>query len=405
MIYKLKAFPNCIVLLSSLLILFSGTQLLGQSRMKEGFIVTNQNDTIEGQVASRSNAKNYKSCLFQNEDRSDEYTSSQIKGFGYLNDKFFISNVVNSHFVEALVIGEISLYKFEESFYLEKSQSLYKLDSKDLLIEVDGRLTTQKDNKWKEPIYSSIVDCLSEAEDLASKLSFSEKALTKLVAKYNHCKSDNSVILKESKSWTEVEIGASIGLLRSNVSITNDQVGSPVFLADSYKATGPVFGLLMIMSFPRIYQGVALQSELQYIKSYYSELVSIKFLTEYHDTSIELSTLSVPLAFRYSFPERDNGLSLSLQGGLNYDYHLKAKTERLSERISGNVVSTFPKAPAFEVNKSQLGFLAGLDILKSFDKFRGGISLRYVRTPDLSKSAGFRANIHRLMLNLIVLKK
>jgi hypothetical protein len=129
-------------------------------------------------------------------------------------------------------------------------------------------------------------------------------------------------------------------------------------------------------------------------------------LTEYHDTYIDLSTLSIPLSFKYSFPEKRFGLYL--QGGINYDHHLISKAKLLSEIVihnpSGNVVVTYPERSAFEINKNHFGYWGGIGILRSYQKFKVSIAIRYFEMPKLNKTVDFKASNSRILINLILFK-
>ncbi len=233
-------------------------------------------------------------------------------------------------------------------------------------------------------------------------LKLDEKSLTKFIVKYNKCKGTEFTEFKASKPWTKFDYGATLGVSRSE--ITTDGSGSFSYLDDSYNSIDPSIGVLITISSPRITEKIAFQGELHFFKSSYSSLVELESTPKgFHDTFIELTTLSIPLSLRYSFPEKKYGLYL--QGGINYDFHLSSSTRLLSEQINGNVVNTFPESSAFEVNSNQIGYWGGVGILKSYQKFRGSVAIRYFQMSSLNKTAGFVANNNRISLNLILFKK
>ena len=93
-----------------ILILSAGT-LFGQSVFKEGYIINLKNDTIQGKIDYRSNLKNCGSCIFPGCDEGEKkYLPHQIKGFGFDNDKFFSSQVINEAFVEVIVVGRYEVF-------------------------------------------------------------------------------------------------------------------------------------------------------------------------------------------------------------------------------------------------------------------------------------------------------
>ncbi len=94
--------------LTLILLLIIISSSFGQNDFRSGFIITLENDSIQGQVDYRSNSQNYKSCIFKGEQGELEYFPNQIVGFGYTNDKFFSSQIIEGSFVEVLVDGDIS---------------------------------------------------------------------------------------------------------------------------------------------------------------------------------------------------------------------------------------------------------------------------------------------------------
>jgi hypothetical protein len=57
---------------------------------------------------------------FKKDDAIKEYTPAQLLAFGYDNDSFYRSGIIPEKFVEILVDGNLSLYRFN-NFYLQKS--------------------------------------------------------------------------------------------------------------------------------------------------------------------------------------------------------------------------------------------------------------------------------------------
>ncbi|MEQ8239912.1 MAG: outer membrane beta-barrel protein [Cyclobacteriaceae bacterium] len=382
----------------------------GQNDFRSGFIITLDNDTIQGQVDYRSNSKNYESCIFRGEQDETEYYPIQILGFGYNNDKFFSSKIIDGSFVEVLVDGDISLFMSKGKFYIKKDTSYFELESRVEKVEINGKVGTKETSKWRGILSYLISDCFPNSNAQTANIKFDEKSLTRLIIKYNKCKGSEFTEFKASKPQTKFDFGVTVGLSKSQIQ-TSARSGFFYYLDDSYSSVDPSIGVLFAFSFPRITEKISFQGEFHFLKSSYSSLVILEspteFIsespTEYHDTFIELSTLTIPFSMKYSFPEKKYGVYL--QAGINYDYNLSSNTKLLSERVNGNVVSTFPEGVAFEINDNQIGFWGGVGILKSYQKFRGSIALRYFQMSSFNQTVGFKANNNRISLNLILLKK
>ena len=147
---------------------------------------------------------------------------------------------------------------------------------------------------------------------------------------------------------------------------------------------------------------IALQGELHYSKSSFSDLVRLDGIrTKFHDTYIKLTRLSIPLSVKYSFPEKKYGFYI--QGGINYDYHLSSETRLLSEEVYGSVVNTYPER-TIDIDDNQLGYWAGIGILKTYGKFKGSIAIRYIQMPAIIGNSVFTARRNQISLNLILFK-
>lgn len=389
--------------LTLIALLISIGSLYSQSDFREGFIITNDQDTIQGLVDYRTNSKNYESCVFKEKASEKELYPNEIIGFGYANDKFFSSQIIKNVFVEVLVIGDISLYKFKDKFLLKKDTAIFELKSELEKIEVNGKIGYKEKSGWRGVITYLISDCFPNANRFTSGIRLDEKPLTNLIVKYNKCKDSDFTVFKASKPWTKIDLGASIGLTRSEIN-TNKEPGSFSYLDKSYNSFDPTIGVLLSISSPRLTENFAFQGEFHFMQSSYSSLVKVDgAVVEYHDSYINLTTFTVPLSVKYLFTKGDYGLYF--QAGMNYDYHLKSSTKLLSEQITGNVVNTFPERTAFEVSRGQFGYWGGVGFHKSYSKFKGSIALRYFQMYGLNSTDGFSSNLNRISINLILFKK
>lgn len=87
---------------------------LSQADYRKGFVVVNE-DTVQGWVSYRENDNLYKQCYFKatTGQKPVTYTPSDIKAYGFENDKVFRSRKITLDsmrvFVEVLVSGQVSL--------------------------------------------------------------------------------------------------------------------------------------------------------------------------------------------------------------------------------------------------------------------------------------------------------
>ena len=235
-----------LILLSLLLI----GSAYGQKDFRNGFIITLDNDTIQGSVNYRSNAKNYKSCIFKSVDKEKEYYPNQILGFGYNNDKFFSAKLIEGSFVEVLVTGKISLFKVGfKHFLVKKDTSLYKLESIIEEYQTDGGIAKRENSKWRGTLTYLISDCFKNASGLTARIKLDDGSLTRLSLKYNNCTGDSYVEYKANKPWTKFSLGIIAGIIRSE--IRSDAPNAFSYLDKSYSSIDPFIGAIFSISSPK----------------------------------------------------------------------------------------------------------------------------------------------------------
>lgn len=356
---------------------FSITSGTAQSRFRKGFIITIQKDTVHGEIDYRSNTKNYRTCRFKSKGTLTEYTPSQILGYRFYNDKYFTSQVLDDSFVEVLIDGDLSLFKHEEGYSIQKSGGeINNLEFQKAVAEEEGNKKVKEDTRWKGIISYLTQDC-EKNEQLMQGLKPDEKSLTDFVINYHKCKGTGFTYYKSRKTGPNMEFGFITGLTQSSMKIRGlfNVMGH---LADHYTSINPYFGLIFAASFPEFSERIVLQSELHLIKTNYSSSIVLdKFLkTEYHNAFIDVLTMSIPFSLKYSLSEKKYPLFFQL--GFSYDKNLKTDSKLISQwayQYPDTVVTK--ESLAFEINRSQVGLIGGIGAEKSFKKFKGAITIRY----------------------------
>lgn len=383
----------------------TGITVLGNDLLKDGYVITLSNDTLYEKIYSRTDLKNYQTCIVRNEKGDISYLPSQLKGFGTINENFFVSGIVDDQFVEVLVEGAINLYTNKSDFILKKDTSIYTFKKgQGTEITEDGEIV-KVDNRWKGILNYLLSDCISNSVSLTENLTLNEKGLTRIIVKYNTCKGTFYKEVKANQPWAEFHFGASAGVTNSMLVANKYLKAYPFeYLVDSYHSLDPVIGIIGNISMPRISDNLSIQGELNFLKSYYSSsnTVSSTYVKHY-DTYIHVTTLSVPVSLKYRF----NGehVNCYIQGGGVFDFNIHSNTKVLEETQIDDEVITSPERTAFDVKKFQGGFWGGIGLGKMFHKLDCSLELRYYKLNELNKTFGFQGRFSRVSLNLIVLKR
>lgn len=392
--------PNKI-LLFTLFYVYLFSNIAGQNYFKEGYIITLEKDTVRGEVANQSNALNNKSCQFKSPQGENEYLPTQIAGYGYVDDKFYASQIVDSVFVEVLVTGKLSLYRLDDYFLVKKGNEVYSLEN---IYDDDGEIVNK--NKWRGKLSFLISDCLPNSNNAVSHLEFRDKNLIKLVQKYNQCAGEEFKVYKEAKPWTAFKYGISVGMTHSKIRLKDlSSRQNYSHLSKTLTSFDPGFGIVLALTFPRMSENFSFQIEPNYLKSSFGEAIleTHRTLKECKATYIDLSTLSIPISVKFTSPLRH--FDLFYQVGFVYEYQLQYDTKYIRSTSNHYVVITDEEQEAFQINDTQIGGWIGIGCMKSFQHIKAGVGIKYLLTSYLSGTEFLRANNNKLSFNLILMKK
>jgi hypothetical protein len=142
------------LLLLTLSFSFFSSLLFSQSQLKHGFIITNNQDTIYGLLDNRGEIMNSISCHFKKQDKDEItiFTPSDIGGYRFIDDKFYVSKEVtigserSIKFLEYLMHGIFDLYVLSENF--ETHYFIQKDGSADLIELKQNVVDLYENNLW-----------------------------------------------------------------------------------------------------------------------------------------------------------------------------------------------------------------------------------------------------------------
>ena len=252
-------------LLTSILLTGLVITSFGQSNFTKGFIVTNRNDTLYGQIDYRTEGINNKICRYRTQENAmvKEYLPGEIIGFRFTDKgKYYVSKTVvldgipQTLFLEFLLQGTINLYSSEvgrERYYFQKQDSAMIIMTQDPPKIVNNYLITDK-------AYMGIAtflfqDC-PQALDLVSNLQFERLSLINITQAYHKCicTPNSPCIIFENKNLNKYA--------KLNFSVYSGyewNVTSMVFNTDyKHKSSSPILGTELALSSPRLFKPVSI---------------------------------------------------------------------------------------------------------------------------------------------------
>lgn len=367
--------------------------IYSQNDFRKGYIITNHNDTINGLIKYRENNSKYKICYFKLTKDEDitNYNPSQILGYRYLNDKVFITKEITRGnkfkekvFLELLVKGSVSLYRYLDVFYIMKGDDkLHELNNERVLVEKNGKKFYRHTNRHIAALSYLLSDCKS-IKDKINRVQYSEKQLTKLIELYNECTGELGISFKNEKLWFKSHFGLVIGVNSSQLNFSSDLKNTEHLTSGFNRENSIMPGLYFDFSSPRLNERASINVGLFYIPSTFTSFTIIEssLTRDYNNVVIEVEQLKIPLSFRYTFPKKSFTPYLSLGG--SYTYHLSSSSLWIQEREVNDLVITYESVP-IEVGDGQLGFWGGLGVKKPIGAtINGFFELRLEQTSGIA---------------------
>jgi len=170
---------------------FFASPVVGQIGFYEGYIVTNQNDSVFGKIDIKEKKHIIEYCILKKDGENVKYYPDKVKRFGFFNGPCYVSNVLRDTIVQVLVEGKLSLYKLQSTLYIQKEkEKVAKLDNYTEKVIRNGQVYYIESVKWKGLLTYMTSDCNPD-QGVIDKLHLLENELTDFVVNYNKCfKSD-----------------------------------------------------------------------------------------------------------------------------------------------------------------------------------------------------------------------
>ena len=250
----MKAIRQFQLLLLAMMCFVTAAQ--AQTNPKQGYIITNEGDTIRGTIDYLTNEQNAKACKFMKAGESTFQSLSplDIKGYRLANEGiYYVSRLLNTgdisqlQFAEFLLQGGVSLYRY---FYDDESYFGFVGD--------DGKEVVIRDDKLNEDLSSyeekvearrslvqQVTNVMYKDPTVASrlwKMEFKDNSLLKVVKQYDerYCTDEVCVIFEsDTKKSQSVKPHIYIGAGMSYSWFKSNQYDSSTeFLACEMKYSG-----------------------------------------------------------------------------------------------------------------------------------------------------------------------
>jgi hypothetical protein len=361
-----------ILILSAWLAIFP-ISLNAQTDFYPGFYITNQGDTIYGEIDNRGDIRNCRVCTFRLNENSEKisFEPGEIMAYRFSEDgKYYISKEVNileenrMVFLEFLLDGISNLYYYRgeglDRYYLESKDGRMTELTNDLVVfNVDGSDYARKSNLYVGQMKATFGDC-PEIQPKLDKARFSHNSLIQLTGEYHDyvCDGEKCIIYEKRQPVIQVSGGPYAGIISSRIDFPSYGGTDTDFNFDaSYKwyhyytfpkQTDMIMGLRFNFTLPRASEKLGLIFLLEYSQSDYSanteEQTNPGLLTQM-EANAHLSALNTMTGIQYTYPKGRIRPSFAIGPLLSMDLHSTFDIEHTLVTDSEEIIQNFHTEP------------------------------------------------------------
>ena len=359
-----------------LLLLFSifiAQQICAQNDFRPGYIITKEGDTLNGFVNYKVGLKKFEICSYKKtKEQKDQvnYYPNQIDGYGFVGDRFFEAKEITAEeskkvFIEVLVKGKATLYRYNSDFFIEKNDSIFKQLVNEVSIEYTELGYREKQSNRHIGVLTYLFSDCPKVKKKAQTVQLKEKALVNLTKAYNDCFNEPSIVFLENIPWLKANVGFSPGCFSSELG----------------NATAFSFGAFVDISVPRVNERISIHTGAQYVSANFegSSTRSNRFFNFSYETTTIMEQLRIPVGIKYTFPEKKVTpyFAVGVMNNINLKTNMVSMVER--ERIVNNVLENFEESA--DLDTTRPGFWAGIGIKKTIkNTLNAFLELRFERS-------------------------
>ena len=342
-------------------------EVSAQINPMQGYIITNEGDTIHGTIDYRSDARNAQECHFMAAGGQEYklYAPTDIKGYRFAEDGIYyvtrtfpVDGVDKTFFAEYLLQGGVSLYRHRENdtdyyFFIGEDGRVGTVKNDGVLLSAPKEADKAKREALREA--SQIFAKSSKAQRDLWMREITAENLTKVTRDYDmeYCTAAGDCVQfrydsKKSRSLqAKLRFQAALGLGINTLEPTKDAYDNEN--NQTMTALVPQIGIGADILFPRSTKHWSIQALVLLSKE--GEISELKYLN-----------MEIELGATYSF-KPENRLSPVIRGGLAVEQSISPTIKNLIGYHVGKGVESIHAAVGFYLG-------AGTDIALGTHQFR-----------------------------------
>lgn len=313
-----------------------------QHDFKEGFIILNTGDTLSGMIDYRGDVRNAQVCSFKRTEGSSitDYKPGEIKGYRFLNEKYYISETIQINaqnetvFLEYIVDGITDLYYYrdanrKEHYFIKGSRdaSLLELKNTKKEIEANGTSYEMYGKEYIDQLKSVFYDA-PELQPQIDNLKFTRDSFISVTRRYHDavCNEYACTIYEKKQKKGKWSLGIAAGFSYTSLKSNGTWYYNEMALNSGDVAFG---GFVIGENLKGLNERLSLVYSLMYsAKKFGGEAKKVEpnfFRTTYINSAIYLNSLTNKAELIYGLTTKPTGLFIS--GGAFYAFQFNSYTD------------------------------------------------------------------------------
>jgi|GEM_PF-6906034 len=310
--------------LTFILLISLSITLSAQMSYKKGYIVKNDQDTLHGFVQHYITNFNENQCSFKTSDEAEPttYYPGDIKAYSIENfADYQTQKIQNSDgefftvFAQLLLGGTISLYQYDETFYVKKNDGeLIRLNDDPFTMQKAGGTKMEGTSKKHIGILNYLMQDQPSLHSSIQNTKLNKPSLVKVIEKYNKNFSPVKYSYKRKpKIYRNSTFGVKAGYSASNIKIkanttTLDYLTQKWDMSSTFKAGIFYESNMFIFNKP-----LSITAGLNYYNYKYNSTSTENYITGYsteitinHEETYNVNGIELPLGLKYNLPIQEN---------------------------------------------------------------------------------------------------
>lgn len=310
---KFNFIKNYIIFLSFLFLCFP-ERSIAQNDFRPGFIITRENETIQGEIDYRGEIRNSSFCTFRENLKSTpvQFNPGEINAYKFTDSKYYVSKKIlidekeKDVFLEFLVNGIVNLYFFRDLnnylYFIEgKDGELIELSNEKRKEYIEGTGYVEKNsNKFIGILKARLADC-NEIQNKIDNAVLDHNSLIEITTQYHDymCKDEKCIVYIKEAGKIVLKFAPVVGYGISSLRFDKGQFSDFKFQIGQFLFVG----ISTNFSFPKWNEKLSLDTEIDLFKlnfqGNYTEEQNFK--TDYYTANIEVVSLKPSAAIKYTF--------------------------------------------------------------------------------------------------------